>query len=204
MDIQNIYSITPTAFYLIGIIAGLWVAKGFLAKLVVSIDQVISSNIFSRRSVRLLLWLALGSLFAAPIAEILAALQSFFTLIFWTDALSASGLGQTRDFVLIWLTLVLMVMIYGIVIWAGTESMESLEYIFWSKAQFTPIEKTFFLLVIASLIYQFAKGIILGIILLPAYNPAYWNTLNITGFILTVSAGVGVLVVLILILYLNA
>jgi hypothetical protein len=203
MDLQAISSITPTVFYWVGVAAGLWVAKGLLAKLVAGANRTTSSEIFSRRPVRVLLWMALGSLFAAPVAEILAGLQSLFLLLFWPGILSPPGVGQTGEFAFAWMALTLMVVIYGAVLWTGMKFMQPPGDGFPSEMQFTRLEKTFILLALASLIYQLARGIFLGIILLPGYNPAYWNPFNLAGFVLAALAGAGVLIVLVLILSLN-
>jgi hypothetical protein len=199
MDAQAINTLSSSLFYFVSVIAGLWVARRFVPPLahLLQIDQLSDPG---RLPVRLVLWLALGGLFAAPLHDLLAALESGLSLLFWPGEFIQTGLTPQPYFSL--LVLLLLVVIYSLVVWTGLRVFQNLEKQNRLSHPLSGLDKIWLLLVPASLVFRLLRGLVVTIILLPAYDVGILNTLSHFGFFLLALAGLFAAAGLVAVLYL--
>jgi hypothetical protein len=201
MDNPIISTILTTLIYFVSLIVGLWVAKGFVVFFTTWIAEKKSENNSMLRLGGVVFWLALGSLFTAPILDILSAAQSILLIVFSPGNINQSE--STLEPSLTWFTLVLLVGIYGIVVWVEIQLLKESGRLSEFIRKLTWIEKWFILLVPASLVFQLVRGIIVNVIILPSYDPAFFSALSQFSFFALALGGLLIVAGLITILYLN-
>ena len=198
MDLSAVNSILPTFIYFVGVIAGLWIAKGIVLRL--SANYLLADNEIRsiRRPIQLIFWLAFGGLIAAPIVDLLTALYDVILLAF-RSLRSELGIPQVPYIEL--LNLILLVVIYSVVIWIGRKLYNAFEQQNRLPVQLSALEIGAFWFVVASLLYRLAKSILLNLLLLPTSEPEFVFTLSPSGFFLFALVGIAILVGVIAILW---
>jgi len=114
----------------------------------------------------LVLWLALGALFATPVIDIVDLLSSFFlTFAPWSIVPGFSILWGAVPYSLhIILTSLLLLASYALGIWAGTALLRAFRGRLFPQSPPSAIEKAFILLAIGSLASNFTNILVSGIL----------------------------------------
>lgn len=141
------------------------------------LDQLAGAG---RLAVGLALWLALGGLFAAPLADLLSALETGLSLLFWPGEPTQSGLAPQPYFSL--LVLLLLAVIYSLVVWTGLQVLRNLEDQGRLPLPLTGPEKLMLLVLPASLIFRLLRGLVVTVILLPGFDDSLLYSLSRSGF----------------------
>lgn len=175
---------------LLAVIPALWVAKGLLSHLVGQLRQTPMGELAANQTVQLILWLALGGLFTKPLLEILGWIQALLSsLILSEEGLVIYGMGTVPPATFSLLTLLLMLAVYGFVIWSG-------KALFAGNVQISPniqlsrVEKWFMLLAIASMVYTVIRLIVMRVVLIELPNRLQPDDYGALGFLVAWAVGI--------------
>lgn len=181
-----------------GILAGLWMAGRFLPTFINWIRPKVNNGLLSQPFVKIILWLALGGLFTLPLQDIVRWLANLVNLVFLSVRPGANGI--TTSFGLIpfqayyGFSLLLMLAIYGIIIWVTTDDLLTAE-------RFNRTERSFIVLTIASLSYHAVSNIFTYIFDIQLPSSLAQQNYGIAGFLFAVA--IGFLILLLILLGLN-
>jgi hypothetical protein len=189
--IYSIMSILAILF----IIVGLWIAGKFLPACINWIHPKVNNDLLSRTFVKIILWLALGGLFTLPLLDILRWFGNFANIVFIPVEQGGDGfttfLGLIPIRVYYGFYLILMLAIYGIVVWFTTDFLSTAE-------PFNQTERIFIVLSIASLLYHAVYNIFTYIFTFQLPSGLVQQNYGIPGFLFEVVIG---FVILFLILF---
>ncbi len=168
----------------ISMIVGLWVTARWLPAVKSWLSGIDSGSISSSRAGQLVLWLALGLLFANPVLDLLRVLVTVVRLAFGPLA-NVGTMSTIWGEIPFWLysenSVLMTLVIYLLVLWAGSRV--------WPKRaeesgarSFLVLEEWFVLFASASLVNHFVENIVLTIIWLPVPSVAELERLFPVGF----------------------
>jgi hypothetical protein len=189
--IYSIMSILAILF----IIVGLWIAGKFLPACINWIHPKVNNDLLSRPFAKIILWLALGGLFTLPLLDILRWLGNFANIVFIPVGQGGDGfttfLGLIPIRVYYGFYLILMLAIYGIVVWFTIDYLST-------PGQFNQTERIFIILSVASLVYHGVSNIFNYIFSFQLPSGLVQQNYGIPGFVFEVVVG---FVILFLILF---
>jgi hypothetical protein len=189
-----IYSII-SILAILCIFVGLWIARRFLPDCINWIRSKGQNDLLSQPFAKILLWLALGGLFTLPLLDFVRWLGNFANIVFVSAGQAGNGfttfLGLIPTRVYYGFYLILMLAIYGIVVWFTTDYLST-------PVQFNQIERIFIILSVASLFYHGVSNIFTYIFSFQAPSGLIQQNYGISGFVFEVVLGI---VILLLILF---
>lgn len=197
MDAPILLTTVPLMISFAAVLLGLWAARRLIAPL----TDWFGPPAASRRPLQIILWLALGSLFSAPVTDLLSLLDRGVQLV--TQAPEFIQFGLTPQPYYDLLIMLLLLVVYGVVIWLGRGVFNNLELQGRRLPNINWLEKALLLLVPASLIYRLLRGLVMNIVLLPVYDPRFLNASGPGIFFLLALGSLVVVAGLIVILYLQ-
>lgn len=168
----------------ISMLVGLWVTGRWLPAVKSWLSEIGAGSISSSRAGQLVLWLALGLLFANPVLDLLRALVTVARLA--VGPLANVGTmstiwGQIPFWLYSEIDVLMTLVVYLLVLWAGARvwprpAEES------GARSFLLLEEWFVLFASASLVNHFIENVVLSIIWLPVPNAAELERLFPVGF----------------------
>lgn len=175
---------------LLTVIPALWVAKRWLAQLLLWLNRRSSGDLAGNQTIRLILWLALGGLFAKPLLEILGWLRSLITLLAFTEqGIVGYGMGTVPPSTFSLLSLLLMLAVYGFVIWSG-KGLLSKSAPLSSNEQPSRVDMWFALLATASMVFTVIRLIVMQVVLFEFPNQLQPDDYGALGFLVAWVAGI--------------
>jgi hypothetical protein len=191
MPAAQILNIVLTVVDFLLIIPGLWVAGKLLPKLIGWIKPVALQEQLSRPLPRLILWLGLGTLFTYPLLDLLGIVGSWPAFVTPSSGSFATAFGTVPGNSVTVFSIVIMVLIYLPIWWAGMRMLTV-------AADLDGVEKNFIVLLFASLVYRFISRGILGFLQLPVPSTVgFLGNLGTAGFLLAVVVGLVLLAVIV-------
>ncbi len=192
--IYLIYSIM-SILAILCILVGLWIAGKFLPACINWICPKVQNDLLSQPFAKFILWLALGGLFTLPLLDFVRWLSNFANIVFVPVGQGENGfttfLGLIPFQVYYGFYLILIVVIYGIVVWSTMDFLSTAE-------PFNQTERIFIILSIASLFYHAVSNIFSYIFSFQLPSGLVQQNYGIPGFLFEVVLG---FVILFLILF---
>jgi hypothetical protein len=189
-----IYSIM-SILAILCIFVGLWIARRFLPACINWISSKGQNDLLSQPFAKIILWLALGGLFTLPLLDFVRWLGNFANIVFVPVGQGGNGfttfLGLIPSRVYYGFSLILMLVIYGIIVWFTIDYLST-------PGQFNRTERIFIILSIASLFYHGVSNIFTYIFSFQLPSGLVQQNYGIPGFVFEVVVG---FVILFLILF---
>lgn len=175
---------------ILGAIVGLWMAGILLPTVITGIHSESLREIISHPFAKIILWAALGALFALPLIDIVSWLGNLVNIVLESQGGSnvSTVLGMISPQVYSSFFLFLMLAVYGLTLWLAKDYLPA-------HGQFNQVERYFIILSIASLIY---REIQIGFTQIFFFQLPNQNVQNygITGFMLEILIGFAILAVI--------
>jgi hypothetical protein len=168
-------------------IAGLWIARSVLPRLVGLISPNNQQLILSRPIIRTILWLAIGSLISLPLEDIVRFLSNLLGIVLIPSQTFSTVLGLVPGPIYYAFQLLLILLIYGITL------------LFYRKEQLlilTSLNAAERLLIFFSSASLILRGIqsVFNVVFAFPYSPhVYLEYIGITGFLIEIFIGVLIL-----------
>jgi hypothetical protein len=138
---------------ILGVVAGLWLARGVLPDLLSWLESEDRKDLLTHRATKIILWLALGSLFSLPFFDILDALAGLASYFLVPANEFALFMGMISTMVFLGVHIILKVIVYGVILYFA------MDYIV-TPGRFTQFTRTLVVLSLAGLVYRSFEMII--------------------------------------------
>jgi hypothetical protein len=178
---------------ILSVIAGLWIAGKLLPDLIAWFYSAYRNDLLFRPLIKILLWLGLGAFFTLPLLDFASWLGNLMNFALVPQGEFSTMLGTVSMRVYSIFLLLLMLAVYGIIVYFARDYMKT-------GGHFNQAERIFIVLSIASLVYRGVHSIFIQIFTfqLPIINVT--QNLGITGFFIEVLVGIAILTVTLIIL----
>ena len=175
------------------VVAGLWIAGRLFPDLIAWFQSAYRNDLLSRPLIKILLWLGFGALFSLPLLDFASWLGNLMNFALVPQGEFSTMLGTVSMKVYSIFPLLLMLAVYGIIVYFGRDYMTT-------GGNFNQTERIFIVLSIASLVYRGVHSIFIQIFTfqLPIINVT--QTFGITGFLIEVLVGIIILTVTLVVL----
>ncbi len=171
LDILNILAIIP----------GLLIARPFHHITTAWLSGTKLKFLVASRTTSLILWLAIGALFARPLFDILGWINILTTIFQGSTGMSSFNLGSFRLDAFSMILFLVDLGIYGLICWLDRGWLEKPIHVEALQRNLTHLEKWFALMAMASLVNLIVGGFIVRIVLfyLNHLQTSVFNSLGI-------------------------
>lgn len=148
---------------LLAYLVGLWVAARFMKSLLPAINRWENRLGLSDGIFPILVWLALGTLLAAPVIDLFGSIQSLFTLLRITDlfeGMVGSSWGSAPVALFDGLNLGMTLLVYGFVLWSGRKFIEAEKHQALADYPLNKAERIYLLLILAAFSHSFVRIVV--------------------------------------------
>jgi hypothetical protein len=176
---------------ILAVIAGLYISGKFLPSLIAWVHIKNPSSPLLSQFPKIIIWLALGALFTAPLLDLINAFSILINVTLAAQGASEYPflLGTVSPRVYFLFPLLLMLGVYALIIYFGKDYISS-------SKQFRQTERTFIILAIASLIFSAINSVFTQVLSFQAPFLNVQQNFGLVGYLVEILIGIVILAVI--------